>query len=134
MRADFERIEIGDDTNVQDGAVLHADPGFPLIVGDRVSIGHRAVLHGCTVGTGTLIGIGAVVLNGATIGAGSMIAAGAIILEGTDVPPGSLVAGVPGKIRRALTEDDRAGILLNADAYVRLAARAARGEFEPWRP
>jgi carbonic anhydrase/acetyltransferase-like protein (isoleucine patch superfamily) len=85
-------------------------------------VGHRAVLHGCTVGDDVLVGMGAVVLNGARIGAGSLIAAGAVVLEGTEVPPGSLVAGVPGKVRRELSEEERASILVNAEAYRQLAA------------
>ncbi|WP_326598732.1 gamma carbonic anhydrase family protein [Streptomyces sp. NBC_01803] len=125
VRADAERVEIGDGSNVQDGCVLHADPGFPALVGAGVSIGHRAVVHGCVVEDDVLIGMGAVILNGAHVGRGSLIAAGAVVLAGTQVPPGSLVAGVPGKVRRELGEDETALIRLNADHYRDLARRHA---------
>lgn len=121
LRADMDSITVGPGSNVQDGSILHADPGFGLTIGSGVSVGHRAVLHGCTVGDDVLVGMGAVVLNGARIGAGSLIAAGAVVLEGTEVPPGSLVAGVPGKVRRELSEQERASILVNAEAYRHLA-------------
>ena len=120
VRADTSTISIGEGSNLQDGVVVHADAGFPATVGSGVSVGHRAVLHGCTVQDECLIGMGAVVLNGAVVGAGSMIAAGAVVLEGAHVPPGSLVAGVPGKVRRKLTEEERAGIVSNAQRYVAL--------------
>ena len=125
VRGDGDRIDVGEQTNLQDGVVLHADPGFPVSVGDRVSVGHRAILHGCTVDDEVLIGMGAVVLNGARIGKGSLIAAGAVVLEGTTVPPGSLVAGVPARVRRQLTDEEIAGVLLNAAGYVLLAATYA---------
>jgi carbonic anhydrase/acetyltransferase-like protein (isoleucine patch superfamily) len=127
VRADGDRIDVGVETNLQDGVVLHADPGFPVSVGDRVSVGHRAILHGCTVDDDVLIGMGAVVLNGAHIGTGCLIAASAVVLEGTVVPPGSLVAGVPAKVRRQLTEQEVAAVRLNAASYVRLAAAYADG-------
>ncbi|MFR9749625.1 gamma carbonic anhydrase family protein [Nocardia sp. 004] len=117
VRADLESIEIGMTTNIQDGCVLHADPGFPLIIGSGVSVGHNAVLHGCTIGDHVLIGMGATVLNGARIGAGSLIAANALIPEGADIPAGSLVAGVPGKVRRELTDQERSNIEHNANIY-----------------
>jgi len=120
VRADTSTISIGEGSNLQDGVVVHADAGFPATVGSGVSVGHRAVLHGCTVRDDCLIGMGAVVLNGAVVGAGSMIAAGAVVLEGARVPPGSLVAGVPGKVRRKLTEEEQAGIVSNAQRYVAL--------------
>ncbi|RCW46044.1 carbonic anhydrase/acetyltransferase-like protein (isoleucine patch superfamily) [Halopolyspora algeriensis] len=123
LRADLDAITIGARSNIQDGCVLHADPGFPLTVGDGVTVGHRAVLHGCTVGEGSLIGMGAVVLNGATIGRGCLIAAGAVVLEGTDIPPGSLVAGTPAKVRRELTEEEQDALQLSAQQYVDLAGR-----------
>lgn len=122
VRADGDAITVGERSNVQDGCVLHADPGLPLTIGSGVSVGHRAVLHGCTIEDDVLVGMGAVVLNGAVIGTGSLIAAGAVVLEGTVVPPGSLVAGVPAKVRRPLTEEERAGIRENADGYVARAA------------
>ncbi|WP_432511478.1 gamma carbonic anhydrase family protein [Kineococcus sp. SYSU DK001] len=123
LRADSGGITVGDGSNVQDGCVLHADPGFPITVGRGVSIGHGAVVHGCTVGDDVLIGMGARVLNGARIGAGSLVAAGAVVLEGTDVPPGSLVAGVPAKVRRELSAEELEGVRANARTYVDLAAR-----------
>ncbi|MFD4420668.1 gamma carbonic anhydrase family protein [Agromyces sp. NPDC058484] len=119
LRAEAEPIRLGEGANLQDTVVCHVDAGFPLTVGRGVSVGHGAVLHGCTVEDDCLIGMGATVLNGAVIGAGSLVAAGAVVLEGTVVPPGSLVAGVPGKVRRELTDDERAGIRRNADAYLR---------------
>jgi carbonic anhydrase/acetyltransferase-like protein (isoleucine patch superfamily) len=121
IRADGDAITLGARSNIQDGCVLHADPGFPLSVGTGVSVGHRAVLHGCTIEDDVLVGMGAVVLNGAVVGSGSLVAAGAVILEGTVIPPGSLVAGVPGKVRRELGEDELAGVRLNADGYVALS-------------
>ncbi|WP_405180307.1 gamma carbonic anhydrase family protein [Nocardia sp. NBC_01377] len=118
LRADLEDITIGPATNIQDGCVLHADPGFPLTVGTGVSVGHNAILHGCTVGDNVLVGMGATVLNGAVIGEGSLIAANALIPEGARIPPGSLVAGVPGKVRRELSDDERDGLRLNSSVYV----------------
>lgn len=117
IRADTERIVLGEATNLQDGAVIHADPRFPAILGDRVTVGHRAVIHGSVIEDECLIGMGAVLLNGTRVGTGSLIAAGAVLLEGTEVPPGSLVAGVPGKVRRPLTEQEAASILRNATGY-----------------
>jgi carbonic anhydrase/acetyltransferase-like protein (isoleucine patch superfamily) len=119
LRAEAEPIVLGTDSNLQDTVVCHVDAGFPLTIGRGVSVGHGAVLHGCTVEDGCLIGMGATVLNGAVIGTGSLVAAGALVLEGSIVPPGSLVAGVPGKVRRELTDDERAGIRGNALAYLR---------------
>ncbi|WP_329109601.1 gamma carbonic anhydrase family protein [Micromonospora sp. NBC_01699] len=118
LRGDTEQITIGADSNIQDGCVVHADPGFPTTVGVGVSVGHRAVLHGCVIEDGALVGMGAVVLNGARIGAGSLVAAGAVVLAGTVVPPGSLVAGVPGRIRRSLTDSERADLRRTAEQYV----------------
>lgn len=123
LRGDQETITIGDSTNIQDGTVIHADPGFPADIHPQVTVGHRAVLHGCTVETGSLIGMGSVVLNGARIGAGSLIAAGAVVLEGTEIPPGSLVAGTPGKVRRPLTNDEQAALALSVEHYLTLAAK-----------
>ncbi|MGW6600475.1 gamma carbonic anhydrase family protein [Streptomyces sp. NPDC055036] len=121
LRADCGPIVVGADTNVQDNCTLHCDPGFPLTVGERVSVGHNAVLHGCTVEDDVLIGMGATVLNGAHIGAGSLVAAQSLVPQGMRVPPGSLVAGVPAKVKRELTEEERAGIRLNAAGYLELA-------------
>lgn len=120
LRAEAEPIEIGAGSNLQDGVTIHVDPGFPARVGSGVSVGHNAVLHGCTVEDDCLIGMGAVVLNGATIGAGSLVAAGAVVPQGAAVPPGSMVAGVPGKVRRELSDDEIAGIRTNAELYQKL--------------
>jgi carbonic anhydrase/acetyltransferase-like protein (isoleucine patch superfamily) len=98
LRAEIEPITIGESSNVQDLSVVHTDPGSPVVVGDRVTVGHRVVLHGCTVEDDVLVGMGAVVMNGAVIGAGSVVAAGAVVTAGTQVPPNSLVAGVPAKV------------------------------------
>lgn len=118
LRGDLEDITVGPRTNIQDGCVLHADPGFPLTVGAGVSVGHNAILHGCTIGDDVLVGMGATVLNGAVIGQGSLIAANALIPEGAQIPPGSLVAGVPGKVRRELGEAELERIRLNATVYL----------------
>ena len=121
LRADFGPIVIGANSNIQDNCTLHVDPGFPITVGERVSVGHNAVLHGATVEDDCLIGMGATVLNGAVIGAGSLVAAQALVPQGMRVPPGSLVAGVPAKVKRPLTEEERQGITLNGTVYVDLA-------------
>lgn len=136
VRADQETITLGARTNVQDGCVLHADPGFPLRLGDEVSVGHRAVLHGCDVGDGALVGMGAVLLNGARVGAGSLVAAGAVVLEGTEIPPGSLVAGTPAKVRRPLTDTEIQRLRSTSETYVALAAvhRGATGAGSGERP
>ena len=123
VRGDTSTIVIGANSNLQDGVVVHADDGFPATVGDGVSVGHAAVLHGCTVGDDCLIGMGAIVLNGAVIGRGSMVAAGAVVLEGAQIPPGSLVAGVPAKVRRELTPAERDGVVQNAAGYVDVTAK-----------
>ncbi|WP_395400441.1 gamma carbonic anhydrase family protein [Arthrobacter sp. UC242_113] len=120
VRADMEVITIGAGSNVQDNAVVHADPGHPAQIGKNVSVGHGAVLHGCTIGDGVLVGMNATVLNGAVIGAGSLIAAQALVLEGTLIPPGSLVAGVPGKVRRQLTTEEIEHCSQNAASYTEL--------------
>jgi carbonic anhydrase/acetyltransferase-like protein (isoleucine patch superfamily) len=121
VRADTAAISVGAGSNLQDNVVLHADPGFPCTVGAGVSVGHAAVVHGCTVEDDCLIGMGATVLNGAVIGTGSLVAAGAVVLEGTVVPPRSLVAGVPAKVRRELTDEEFDGVKQNAARYVELA-------------
>ncbi|CAG0973376.1 serine O-acetyltransferase [Burkholderiales bacterium] len=122
-RGDNEPIVIGRESNVQDGAVLHADPGFPLTIGSRVTVGHQAMLHGCTVGDGTLVGIKAVVLNGATIGRDCLIGANALIPEGKSIPDRSLVVGSPGRVVRTLSDEDVARMHLAADVYVANAER-----------
>ncbi|MGX1268582.1 gamma carbonic anhydrase family protein [Streptomyces phaeoluteigriseus] len=126
LRGDVERISVGARSNIQDNCTLHADPGFPVTIGERVSVGHNAVVHGASVGDDCLIGMGATVLNGAVIGAGSLVAAQALVPQGMEVPPGSLVAGVPARIRRELTEEERQGVTLNGTLYADLAK--AHGE------
>ncbi|MFJ6571688.1 gamma carbonic anhydrase family protein [Streptomyces sp. NPDC091292] len=121
LRADGGPIVLGADSNVQDNCTLHVDPGFPLTVGERVTVGHNAVLHGCTLEDDVLVGMGATVLNGAVIGAGSLVAAQALVPQGMRVPPGSLVAGVPAKVKRPLTDEEREGVTLNGTLYVGLA-------------
>ena len=127
-RADEEVIVIGPDSNVQDGCSLHSDPGFPLLVGRGVTVGHRVVLHGARIDDDVLVGMGSVVMNGAHIGAGSIVAPGAVGTPNTIVPPGSVVAGIPAKVVRPATDDDLAHIRGNAESYtVRLpAARKVR--------
>ncbi|MFB2585905.1 gamma carbonic anhydrase family protein [Herbiconiux liukaitaii] len=122
LRGDNDPIVLGEGSNLQDNVVVHTDLGSPTTIGRGVSVGHSAVLHGCTVEDDCLIGMNATVLNGAVIGTGSLVAAGAVVLEGTIVPPGSLVAGVPGKVRRELAPEEREGIRRNAETYLRLSA------------
>ncbi len=129
LRGDGDVIVVGPDSNVQDGAVLHVDPGLPLSIGARVTIGHRAIVHGATVEDECLIGMGSIILNRAVIGAGSVIAAGAVVPEGMQVPPGSLVMGVPAKVKGAVDDAMRARVRANAQAYVELQARHRAGEF-----
>jgi carbonic anhydrase/acetyltransferase-like protein (isoleucine patch superfamily) len=121
MRGDTDDLVLGERSNLQDNVVVHADPGSPAIIGAGVSVGHGAVVHGCRIEDGSLIGMNATVLNGAVIGAQSLVAAGAVVLEGTIVPPRSLVAGVPAKVRRALSDDEVAALQLNADTYAERA-------------
>jgi carbonic anhydrase/acetyltransferase-like protein (isoleucine patch superfamily) len=133
VRADLDAISVGAGTNLQDGVVVHADPGYPASIGANVSVGHRAVLHGCTIEDDVLIGMGAIVMNGAHVGARSIIAAGALIPEGVTIPAGSLVLGAPGRVRRETTAGEHAVIAANAEVYVALAkqhqaATAAGGE------
>lgn len=123
LRGDMDAITIGERSNIQDGCVVHTDDGFPATVGSGVSVGHRAVLHGCTVEDDALIGMGSVVLNGAVVGAGSLVAAGAVVPEGMRIPPGSLVAGVPAKVRKELDEDALEALRQNARTYEDLAAK-----------
>ena len=118
LRGDSAGIMIGPGSNVQDNVSVHVDSGHPVVIGEKVSIGHNAVVHGCTIGDGSLVGMGAVILSGAVIGAGCLIAGGAVVLGGTEVPAGSLVAGVPAKVRRTLNDDERAGLIRNADIYL----------------
>ncbi|HET7772909.1 MAG TPA: gamma carbonic anhydrase family protein [Burkholderiaceae bacterium] len=127
IRGDNELIDIGAGSNVQEGAVLHTDPGFPLTVGANVTIGHQAMLHGCTVGEGSLIGIQAVVLNGAKIGRNCLVGAGALVTEGKVFPDGSLIIGAPAKAVRSLSELDIAKMHGNAANYVARAKRFKTG-------
>ncbi|WP_184971320.1 gamma carbonic anhydrase family protein [Nonomuraea endophytica] len=123
LRGDDERIEIGEECNVQDLCCLHSDPGEPAILEPRVSLGHKAMVHGAYVETGALIGIGAIVLGGARVGAGTLVAAGALVGPGKRIPPGVLVAGVPGKVVRELTDDDRDTFARTPDSYMAKAIR-----------
>jgi carbonic anhydrase/acetyltransferase-like protein (isoleucine patch superfamily) len=127
LRADVSPVKIGVRSNIQDGTVCHADPGFPLTIGDGCTIGHQAMLHGCTVEDGALIGMGATVLNGAVIGAGSLVGANALVTEGKVFPPNSLIIGSPAKAVRELDEATRAGLLQSAKHYADKGAAYARG-------
>jgi carbonic anhydrase/acetyltransferase-like protein (isoleucine patch superfamily) len=118
VRGDSDIITIGERTNIQDAAVLHADSGVPLTLGKNVSVGHQAMLHGCTIGDGTLVGIGAIVMNHAAIGSGCLIGAGALIPEGKTYPDGVLVLGSPGRVVRELKAEEKEGLLEIADGYV----------------
>ena len=122
LRGDINRIVVGHHTNVQDNAVLHLADDFPCIVGNYVTIGHSAVVHACTVGDETLVGMGAVILDGSVIGKQSIIGAKALVTQGTKIPAGSLVLGAPAKVVRALTREERAGLRMWADKYVENAA------------
>jgi carbonic anhydrase/acetyltransferase-like protein (isoleucine patch superfamily) len=126
VRADLERIELGEDVNVQDGSILHSDPGLPVILGDRVSLGHGAIVHGAVVEDDVLIGMRATVLNGAHIGAGSVVAAGAVVRPGMEVPPNSLVVGIPAKVRKETGDAERDMINATTEEYVRLSAEHAQ--------
>jgi len=125
LRGDGDRIELGPGSNIQDGSVLHADPGLLTILGSGVTVGHRAVVHGACIGNNVLVGMGAIVLNGCRVGDDCLIAAGAVLLEGTEVPSGSLVVGTPARVRRSLTEEEIGRIRVNAEHYVSLARRHA---------
>jgi carbonic anhydrase/acetyltransferase-like protein (isoleucine patch superfamily) len=123
LRADEDEIIVGAECNIQDLCCLHVDPGEPVVLEDRVSLGHHATVHGARVGAGSLIGIGAIVLGGARIGAGSLVAAGAVVLPGRVFPAGVLIAGVPGRVVRELTDADRGVFACTAERYVSRAAR-----------
>ena len=118
LRADNEPITIGEGSNVQDGAIIHTDPGFACRIGRKVTVGHMAMLHGCSIGDGSLIGIGSVVLNGAKIGKNCIIGSKALITEGMEVPDGSMVLGIPGKIKKTLTEEEQSVVPLGAEHYI----------------
>lgn len=127
IRGDMERITIGARSNVQDGAVVHADPGVPTVIGADCVVGHRAIVHGSTLEDGVLVGMGAILLNGVHVERGSVIAAGAVLTEGMRVPAGSLVVGVPGRVVRSLDAERQAAIVHNAGRYVALARRYRDG-------
>ena len=127
LRGDTELITVGEGSNVQECSVLHTDLGFPLNIGKDVTIGHKVMLHGCTIGDGSLIGINSVVLNGAKIGKGCLIGANALITEGMEVPDGSLVLGSPGRIKGELSEDQQQGLILSAKHYVENGKRFKEG-------
>lgn len=130
VRADNETIRIGRQSNVQESAVLHVDPGFPLVIGERVTVGHQAMLHGCTIGEESLVGIQAVILNGAVIGRHCLIGAGALVTEGKSFPDGSLIIGAPAKVARPLTPAEIEGLQRSAASYVE-RARLYRKDLEP---
>ncbi len=127
LRGDNEPIIVGRNSNLQENTICHTDPGFPLSIGENVTVGHRAMLHGCTIGAGSLIGMGATVLNGAVIGKGCLIGAGALITEGKVIPDGSLVMGAPGKVVRELDEAAQAKLIASAVHYAENAARFRAG-------
>ena len=118
VRAENDRVHLGEGCNVQDGSVLHVDPGFPLTLGRMVTIGHKAMLHGCTIGDGSLVGINSVVMNGARVGKESLIGANTLIPEGKEIPDGVLVLGSPGKVVRELRQEERANLLRIAQGYI----------------
>lgn len=127
IRGDNEEIRVGAGSNVQENSVLHTDMGFPLVIGANCTIGHKAMLHGCTIGDGTLIGMGATILNGAVIGRGCLVGAGALVTEGKEIPDGSLVVGAPGRVVRALDAEAQARLLMSAEGYRQNARRFAVG-------
>jgi len=123
LRGDSDHIEVGANSNIQDGTVVHADAGFPTVVGENVTVGHNAMLHGCTIGDGSLVGINAVVLNGAKVGKNCLIGANALVTEGMVIPDGSMVLGSPAKIKSTLPEEVQLLLMHNADHYVGNARR-----------
>lgn len=127
LRGDNEPIVVGEGSNIQENSVLHTDMGFPLTIGANCTIGHKAMLHGCTIDAGSLIGMGATLLNGAKIGAGSLVGACALVTEGKEIPPGSLVMGAPAKVVRTLDAEAQARLLRSAAGYQANAARFAKG-------
>jgi carbonic anhydrase/acetyltransferase-like protein (isoleucine patch superfamily) len=122
LRGDASTIEVGEGSNIQDGAVVHADPGYPTVIGKHVTVGHNAMVHGCTIGDGSLVGINAVVLNGARVGKDCLIGANALVTEGMDIPDGSLVLGAPAKVRKTFSEHEREALRIGAAHYVSNAA------------
>ncbi len=130
VRGDREIIAIGEHSNIQDGSVLHSDPGRPLLIGNNVSVGHKAMLHGCSIADGSLIGMNAIILNGARIGPASIIGAGALVAEDKEIPGGVLVLGAPGKVVRELRQEEKDSLLRIADGYVK-RAEIYRRELQP---
>lgn len=120
IRGDMARITVGEGSNIQDNCTLHCDMDLPLLIGCNVSVGHNAVLHSCDIGSGSLIGMGAVLLSGSKVGRGCIVAAGAVVTEGTSVPDGCLYIGIPAAFKRWLTENEKTKLLYNANAYVKL--------------
>lgn len=133
-RGDVDRIVVGARTNVQDNSVLHCDEDVPLVIGEDVTIGHRCIIHGCTIGDGALIGMGAIVMNHARIGAYCLVGAGALVPEGKEYPPRSLVIGAPARVKRELTDEEVAGLKASADHYVANARahKAAGHDLRSW--
>ena len=129
LRGDTDRIEIGEDSNVQDGTIVHVDHGVPTRIGARVAIGHRAIVHGATIEDDVLIAMGAILLNRVHVGTGSIVGAGAVCREGMVIPPNSLVLGVPGRIVRETTPEERERIRKTVESYVELQERYRRGDF-----
>jgi len=127
IRADKDSIHIGERSNIQDNAVVHTSRGFPVTIGEDVSVGHGAILHGCTVGDRVLIGMGAIVMNGATVGEGSILGAGTVVTEGSVIPPRSVVLGVPGKVIKQTSPEQDTSITMNAASYVELARKYSNG-------
>lgn len=130
IRGDADKIIIGEGTNVQDGAIIHCDEGLPTVIGKRVVVGHRAVIHGATIADHVMIGIGAIVLNGARIGEYSIVAAGALVPEGKEIPPRSLVMGVPGKVAREVTAEEVERITSGAEHYIERAKNYWKGIYK----
>ena len=127
LRGDNEEIRLGKNSNIQENCVLHTDMGYPLVIGANCTIGHKAMLHGCTIGEGSLIGMGATILNGAKIGRGCLIGAGALVTEGKEIPDGSLVMGAPGKVVRTLDAAAQARLIQSAESYRDNARRFRAG-------
>jgi carbonic anhydrase/acetyltransferase-like protein (isoleucine patch superfamily) len=129
IRGDTAPIVVGEDSNIQDGTIVHVDPGVPCMIGARVAVGHRAIIHGATVEDDCLIAMGAILLNHVHVGAGSIVGAGALCPEGMKIPPGSLVVGLPGKVVREVTDAERARIRRTVESYLKLQQRHRAGEF-----
>jgi len=129
LRGDTNMIRVGENTNIQDMCVLHGDADWPVLVGKRVTVGHGAILHGCQVGDDCLVGMASVIMNGCVVGTGSIVAGGTVLAPGTKIPPRSLVVGVPGKVRREVSQDEIDGLIRHSwEVYVELAERNRRGE------